>query len=709
MMIRLSSGLFLEFNGDIEIERQVKLFEKLDETWGDFSYTFELPLTQNNLSALGLPFPDNKNKLVFQKVEADILTDGGEVLYRGYLRIERISNVIETSFFSGNNNWMSLLSDPMTTLRLSHYDQVQTEANIVARFSETDGIVFPLMDTGALVTRSYRNTKPEDFLGCFYVKTLMQEIFLQSGLKLDGELVNDPFYNKMIVGCNTRSKVEVDRNSIYVGLNAAQALGAAFDSAPIDFNLQTNPYFIGESVSFVGDSAYVASTDMIVDAEASMTATGTLVLSFLISSGAGYPGGAGTQVSISAKNIKLAAGQNISVIATNILGGAKTITSASFKVTPRFIYKAFGSSSVPQWSRVEFVSAILDLFNTVTDYDPATKTVTANFMGKIKSKPALDLSEYVQVTEVDYSEFVSSYGKRTTLGYEESSDEDLRDYNIMTFNRYGDGVLNVDNDFLPDSAELLRSDFTAPISYIQPKFDFSMERVPFVELEENGDEQEITSVTDSSDIPRFMITDADDFFEVNDLIRLDTTNLEYNGEWVIDAVTSTYITVRGLLFDIDATGSAIKLIHNLTSDDAVYLFVNTGERAVSHFSKNYSGIYINDTEYNDASLAFFNLIHNNTAVNTDFKQSLSFGEIVDPLFYQRTMIEAYWKVVEEILNDPVMMMLIGHLPEHIHRQLTPLAPVYIKTLESTNLYYINNESGYKGSSRPCELKLIKLP
>jgi hypothetical protein len=65
--------------------------------------------------------------------------------------------------------------------------------------------------------------------------------------------------------------------------------------------------------------------------------------------------------------------------------------------------------------------------------------------------------------------------------------------------------------------------------------------------------------------------------------------------------------------------------------------------------------------------------------------------------------------VEEILNDPVMMMLIGHLPEHIHRQLTPLAPVYIKTLESTNLYYINNESGYKGSSRPCELKLIKLP
>lgn len=44
MMIRVA-GEFLDFNEEIEIERQIKLFEDIDSTNGDFSYTFELPKT----------------------------------------------------------------------------------------------------------------------------------------------------------------------------------------------------------------------------------------------------------------------------------------------------------------------------------------------------------------------------------------------------------------------------------------------------------------------------------------------------------------------------------------------------------------------------------------------------------------------------------------------------------------------------------------
>lgn len=709
MMIRTSSGGFLDFNGEIEVERQSKLFEALDETWGDYSYTFELPLTQNNVTELGIPFPDNVSKLVYQKIDVDLVSESGEILYKGFLRIERITDVIETSFFSGNNNWMSRLTGNMTELNLDQYDQELTEANIVSRSSATDGIVFPIIDSGVLVSRRYPNFKPEDFVGCFYLKTLFREVFQQAGLKVRGELLNEALFNQATVCTNTRSKVEVDRNSISVGKNSPQVLGAAIDTGTVSFNLQSGDgYFVGENVTFSG-TAYTAAVDMIVDLQASIVATGTLIYSFILSGGVVVPGdGAGSNVSLIARNVKVSAGQGIAINVVNIFGGSKTITAATFKVTPRFIYKAFGSSSVPQWTKAQFVSSVIALFNTVTDYDPFTKTVTIDLLKKIKDKPSIDLSPYINVVETDYTEFISSYGKSNTLAYNEGSDEDLRQYNISEFNKYGAGVIEVANDFLQDTAEIIESDFTSPISYINPTFSASLEKINYIELEADED-REITSVTDSSGTPRFNVTDIDDFFEVGDLIEIETTELAYNGHWVVDSVTSTYFTVQGLAFRVDATGDARKMNHRLTTDDSVYLFVNTGPQTVPYFSKTNTEFYINTSNYSTFSLAFFNLIHNDTSVNVDFKQGLSFGEITDPLFYQRTLIDTYWRIVDNIINDPVMLRCIGHIPEHIHKRLSALIPIHIKTLESVNMYYLNQQTGYKGSSWPCEIKLIKLP
>lgn len=709
MMIKTLSGGYLDFDGEIDIERQAKLFEALDETWGDYSYSFELPLTQNNITELGIPFPDNKSKQVYSKINVELLSDSGESLYKGFLRIERITNVIETSFFSGNNNWISQLTGNMTDLNLSQYDQNLSEGTIISRANATSGIVFPIIDSGTLVNRRYPTFKPEDFVGCFYLKTLFREVFQQSRLKIEGDLLNDALFNQAIVCTNTRSKVEVDRNSISVGKNSNQVLGAAIDTGTVSFNLQSGDgYFVGDNATFSG-TAYTAAVDMIVDLQASITATGTLVY-FFIRSGIGgdLGGGSGTNVSLTAKNVKLSAGQGVAITVINLFGGSKTITAATFKVTPRFIYKAYGSSSVPMWSKIQFVSEVLSLFNTVTDYDASTNTVTINLMKKVKGRTPTDLSDYIQVSETDYTEFISNYGKRNTLSYQEPEDEDLREYNISEFNKYGAGMIDVDNDFLDDTAEILESEFTAPISYINPTFSASMEKINFVELEADED-KEITAVVDSSGTPRFSVTDADDFFEVGDLVEIESTELSYNGHWIVDAVTSTYLTVQGLAFRVDAIGDVRKMNHRLTTDDSVYLFVNTGGQSVDYFSKIHSEYYINLNNYSTFPLAFFSLIHNDTPINYDFKQSLSFGEITDPLFYQRTMTETYWRDVERILNDPVMLRCIGHIPEYLFKQLSPLNPVYIKTFESVNRYYINQITGYRGSSWPCEINLIKLP
>jgi hypothetical protein len=62
-----------------------------------------------------------------------------------------------------------------------------------------------------------------------------------------------------------------------------------------------------------------------------------------------------------------------------------------------------------------------------------------------------------------------------------------------------------------------------------------------------------------------------------------------------------------------------------------------------------------------------------------------------------------------VLNNPVSLTASGYLKRTTFEQIkTFLRPIRIETEDTTNLYYLNRNRGYKGSERPCELELIKL-
>src|SRR5688500_16206190 len=175
MMIKVSNE-FLDFDDLIEVEKQIKLFEDISTTDGDFSYSFELQKTLNNTKLLGNPFPDNINKPVYQKIPAKLLSDSGAETYDGYLRVQKVTEVYECSFFAGNNNWFTEITGLLTDLDLSMYDIEQTEYNVINSWSQTEGLVFPLLDNGSLFTRSYNEIKIEDLVAAFYVKTIFNKI-----------------------------------------------------------------------------------------------------------------------------------------------------------------------------------------------------------------------------------------------------------------------------------------------------------------------------------------------------------------------------------------------------------------------------------------------------------------------------------------------------------------------------------------------------
>lgn len=718
MMIR-ANGEYLDFDADIEIESQVKLFDDIGTSNGDFSYSFTLPKTNKNLSIIGLPFPDTI-KTIYQNTPCEIVDDSGFVVYTGNMQVTNNAEELSCTFFGGNSDWFSLLSQPMSSLPLYKYDVVRTESTIQTSWSKNSGLVFPIIDAGVLAGRQFASLVVEDFVPMFYVNTLFKEIFNAQGIKLKGDLLKDSTFNNLLIACNNKSQEEsFNTRSCYVDKTIAQ--NGVSGEVIIRFQDETTPPFFDGSRNNFSANTYTADVkirvrfDVIVETLIRGNTNAVYVVKI---NGVSYKtytvtNGLPTAVNYNltkSLNIIMEIGDQLSIHASATGSSTIDLTGGTFKVTPTYSYGSYSvvaSASVPNWTQDDFVSSILKIFNTIPSYNSVSKTLTIDLFNKITEKEAIDVSEDITITEIDYTSFVSNYSKNNLFSYQQSDQQGLEEYNISNYVSYGNGILTSDNDFLASESDTIESDFSAPITYLNNSFDMSMERIQFLQYNE-VDELEITSVTNSSGTPRFNISNANNTFTALDIVRIDTLVDSYNGEWVVETVTSSYITVIGLTYDANATGTAILLNHEFTTDNNVYIFQNV-PNVNNLFFSSISSYYLGLSTFSSTSIAFFNLLSNGRQINTKYKQSLSFGDVNDPLSYQRTILQTYWPIFQKILNDPVMLIANGYFNRNKFMDLrTFLKPIRVKTNQTNNLYYLNRITGYKSGSEPCEVELIKL-
>lgn len=718
MMIK-ANGEYLDFNGDIEISSQIKLFEEIETSNGDYSYDIEVQDNGHNRKILGIPRAD-VIKSIYRAVPSEVIDDTGQSIYTGKLQVNRIEGgVISSTFFSGNTEWFAMLSDPLSSLPLYRYDVELTLANIQASWAQNTGIVFPILDAGALVTRSFANLKIEDFTACVYVKTLFNEIFNPKGIKVEGDLLSDAIFKKLTTASNGRSQDDVTDRSCYVNKTTAQ--NNINSLTKITFQDESLfPFFDGETGNF-SSSTYTADVKMIGDLQVTLVlgvvdtfpvpfsgfvyvyVNGASVKKYVILGFNGQPDTFSFDYSI-----RLEAGDTVEIYTDLNTGDPFDVrVNSTFKFTPTYIYKVFGQSSVPNWTQGEYVSNILRLFNVLPSYNVNTKTLTLDLFNKIKEKEYIDVSDQIVVDTTDFTDFVSNYAKNNMFSYQESTDEDLRKYNISNFIKYGSGNLTIDNDYLENSAPVVESDFTSPITYLNGAFDVSMERFNFVFMDEIFD-RSILSVIDDSGYASFEVNNASTYFTAGDLVRIDTDLNEYDGEWVVAAVSANHLRVNTIGFTSSASGTITLLRHAFTTDDNVYLFVNVQDVATNFFSAK-SVMLLENTEFSTSALAYFNLLNNNTPINKVYKQSLSFGAPNNPLNYQIPLLDTYWSLFSRILNDPVMLLATGTFKRKTYDEIKSfLRPLIIKTEETVNLYYLNRLVGYNGSERGCDSQLIKL-
>lgn len=723
MMLKIGNE-YLDMDEQPEVERQSLLFEDVANVRGDFSYSFVLPTTSKNVSLLGL---ESINKRLNNNIDCSLVDEQGVSVYVGFIRVDsKDDNAINASFYSGNSNWMDILNVPLrNSFDFSRFDIDIFTANIASTFGNDSGIVFPVVDRGAMATRSTNAMFEEDFQPFIFVKDIVKIITQQSGIKISGDFNTDPVYQKLITANNSLSGLEerIANRTSYIGTSATQTIPLTTWTT-VEFDNDTAPYSNSPNGNWNTTTfRYTADLDYkVITVNVNLKFDDNFFSKYRI-----LKNGVNEVYLSGWENLKKAFTKSIdlttiadgdyfefqlyrNVFPFGIGSGQDVLQGSSITVKPVKFYKAFADSLLPDITASEFLRQIFQLKNLIPTYDPFTKTIDTVLFNRIKNNSELDLSQYINGNpEEDYTDFVSEYGRRNLMKYTDQEYGPVEEYNKINAIPYGGGSLDVDDSAINGDNDLFQLDFVAAWQNYNAAIGSSLAYLGMVEAVEDDDaEKSITSVTDNGDgYARFNFSGSNPF-TVHSLVRIkEMTNDSYNGDFRIIANAASYIILQDIAFDTDATGTIVQInIEDVNNEEQALLIYQASLEPLD-----FSGateIWFNSVYTTPSfSFAYFWLPFMDLPVN-DLKEALYFDEVNDPAAYQIGLSESY-SGVEAVLNDPVKVTPFLSVPETVYRAMDQRTPIRIKTSKFNSLFYLNKTTGYKNPGEEFSIELIKLP
>lgn len=752
MMIR-ANGSYLDYDGDLVIEKQSKLFKDISLVAGNYSYADTLPLTNNNKEILGLEM-SNQDKIIYGNITGEVLTDSGELIYIGSIRIDSVvGDVINFTFLSGNSDWINLLgNDPVfnNTEYLNmidfeidtNFDFDATEADyVIARMGKTDGIVFPLIDNGVLSTRGSRRLRPKDLQPFIYLKNVMDRIFIQCGLKLQGPLLNDYLYSHAIVSGNNTAVLDkqINNRKVFSGLATNQViapstpdinLGVGFastinptviytNSKNVNFNSTTHQYLVDMRMTLYVHGTIAVTTGLNNSIQEFIYKNGSVIQSESRGVFAAVP----INTLTFGHNINCNAGDVIEVRLA-VGGVALTVLSGYTQVyfEPVKLFHIWPAQLLKAVSFVEFVGEVFRMFNVVPSYNQFTKTITAELFKNIKSNTPIDISPYIESVDQRFSEDVMNYGKISNLKFAVSSTDEIASYNKVNIIPYGGNKITIDNFYIERTKDVISlNNFVAPFTYLNTVFGCWLPKIKYATLTQyklmhttggvTGPVSQPITIASTTDNPQnlhtalFNPSDAAAKFQATYIIRVSTGIISYNFDWcpLITAVDPGGQNIDAE-FKTNTTGTYEVMDHVADQNEMVMLTFLPGIY-VNTFSV-YDGLYFGTDLF--AGTIYYNIFdfaYFLPPPNMGLQLSHAFG--FPDGFTGINAKDNYYRETGEILNDPVKYTARCYLPEKIFRTLDPTLPVRIKTKEHNSLCYLNRITGYKGSLIPCDVELMK--
>ena len=119
MIELILNGISIDLTGneDFALSFGASKLQDIASRSGDFSTTFNLPLTSSVKQALGhINRIDSGSDLPYQELTAKVYNNSA-LIFNGFARIERVTDSIELSIYAGNSNWLNLIKDKQLTDR----------------------------------------------------------------------------------------------------------------------------------------------------------------------------------------------------------------------------------------------------------------------------------------------------------------------------------------------------------------------------------------------------------------------------------------------------------------------------------------------------------------------------------------------------------------------------------------------------------------
>jgi hypothetical protein len=727
MIIKVGDG-YLDFDGDVEMERQVMSIDNFENV-GDFSYSFTVQPTSNNKRLLGIESIDENNKTIFKTPgTAQILTDDGIPLHYGSIIVTN-TVAIDLSFISGNTNFFNSINGKINNIDLSEFDVLLGEDTILDSWTSTNGVVFPIVDRGGLEARKDQFLKLRvrrgrvdlnDFQPFIYVKDVVKKTLTLSGLKIEGDLINDKTYNDLITTNNNRGFYEktFKENSVFIGKTNTQTItDASFTKITFDdvssvqfFNSVNSPFDLSnerwtlsfDSIIKITGGFNLSDTTKLVNFQ--FRRNGTNIQDHYIK---------GVYVEIDTQSTAgdehATPGDYFEIWAQvdPSTPGTVDITAGTFTGEILSTATIFANALLPDQESKEFIRDIFKLFNVVCSFDQLTKTINTRFFKNIKNQEEQDLSEYFsfEVSEEGF-DIVSSYFRSSLLEYAQDDTLEIEKYNNENTIPYGNGEIEIDNSYLEESGSLYSVNFTAPFSKNYPVFGLQLLKLNFSEyIIPSGNDVDFTSVTDDGGEANFSPTASGSVTLTNNPYISDADGTSALLQMEENDSSSQILAMN--MVDIE-----LPIDIRFTYDDATSL--PTGDEGFPYRIYNstvpaYNGDWENtdfvSTPRSSASVAYFAKYLDGTPLDTA-KQGLSFGPIEGK--DTQTLIETYYSEFRSMLNDPVKPTLSMTIPAHVYNNLDLLRPIRIKTDKFNSLFFGQKVIGYKNGFNSCLLELVKL-
>lgn len=191
--------------------------EDITKRESEYSNTFKVPRTNNNLQALDyIDFLNSNSLLPYSRLDCDILIDGF-IFKKGFISVESIEEDITLQFFTGNAGFYEIIkTKDLSDINTDNTPSLETTwnlTNVIAKRSASEGIFFPMVDYNGMPTGT-TTVDVRLLLPAFYRKTLMEAIVEDAGYTLINNVDTSlDAYNHDIIPTST-NKLYNDQDTI---------------------------------------------------------------------------------------------------------------------------------------------------------------------------------------------------------------------------------------------------------------------------------------------------------------------------------------------------------------------------------------------------------------------------------------------------------------------------------------------------------------